>query len=122
MASSVRAILPSVLQNLRVPVIAAPLFIISVPRLVIAQCTSGVIGSFPALNARTSVQLEEWLQEISEGLAAHDKLHPQRKSAPFAINQIVHKSNSRLESDLASAVKFRVPITISSLGARSDVN
>ena len=114
--------LPAVLQNLRIPVIAAPLFIISVPRLVIAQCTSGIVGSFPALNARTPAQLDEWLHEINEALSTHDRQHPHRKSAPYAINQIVHKSNSRLESDLAAAVKWRVPITISSLGARSDVN
>jgi nitronate monooxygenase len=117
-----RAPLPRALEGLRVPVIAAPLFIISVPRLVIAQCTSGVIGSFPALNARTPAQLDEWLHEITEALAAHDSAHPDRKAAPFAINQIVHKSNSRLESDLATAVKWRVPVTISSLGARTDVN
>lgn len=115
-------LLPAALRGLRVPVIAAPLFIISVPRLVIAQCTSGVVGSFPALNARTPGQLDEWLHEITEALAAHDKAHPGRKSAPFAINQIVHKTNSRLESDLAAAVKWRVPLTISSLGARADVN
>ena len=115
-------LLPAALRGLRVPVIAAPLFIISVPRLVIAQCTSGVVGSFPALNARTPGQLEEWLHEITEALAAHDKAFPDRKSAPFAINQIVHKTNSRLDSDLAAAVKWRVPLTISSLGARADVN
>lgn len=117
-----RSPLPKALQNLRIPVIAAPLFIISVPRLVIAQCTSGIVGSFPALNARTPAQLDEWLHEITEALKAHDESHPNQKAAPFAVNQIVHKSNSRLESDLATAVKWRVPITISSLGARKDVN
>ena len=119
---ALRAPLPAALRGLRVPVIAAPLFIISVPKLVIAQCTSGVVGSFPALNARTPAQLDEWLHEITEALAAHDKAHPERRAAPFAINQIVHKSNNRLESDLAAAVKWRAPITISSLGARADVN
>lgn len=118
----IRAPLPRALEGLRVPVIAAPLFIISVPRLVIAQCTSGIIGSFPALNARTPAQLDEWLHEITEALAAHDIANPDRKAAPFAINQIVHKTNSRLDSDLATAVKWRVPVTISSLGARTDVN
>jgi nitronate monooxygenase len=119
---ALRALLPAALRGLRVPVIAAPLFIISVPKLVIAQCTSGVVGSFPALNARTPAQLDEGLHEITEALAAHDKAHPERRAAPFAINQIVHKSNNRLESDLAAAVKWRAPITISSLGARADVN
>ena len=117
-----RAPLPHALRNLRVPVIGAPLFIISVPALVIAQCKAGVVGSFPALNARTPAQLDEWLHEITEALAAHDRAHPNRKAAPFAINQIVHKTNTRLELDLAAAVKWRAPITISSLGARADVN
>jgi nitronate monooxygenase len=103
-------------------VIGAPLFILSVPRLVIAQCTAGVVGSVPALNARPAAQLDDWLAEITEALAAHDRAHPERRAAPFALNQIVHKSNDRLDSDLAAAVKWRVPITISSLGARADVN
>lgn len=106
----------------RLPVIAAPMFIISVPRLVIAQCTAGVVGSVPALNARPAAQLDDWLAEITEALAAHDRAHPERPAAPFALNQIVHKTNTRLEADLALAVKHRVPITISSLGAREDVN
>jgi nitronate monooxygenase len=117
-----RAPLPRALRGLRVPVVGAPLFIISNPALVIAQCTAGVLGSFPALNARSPSQLDEWLHEITEALAAHNRAHPSRPAAPFAINQIVHKSNSRLESDLAAAVKWRVPVTISSLGARADVN
>ena len=117
-----RAPLPAALRGLRLPAVAAPLFIISHPALVIAQCTAGVVGSFPALNARTPTQLDEWLHEITEALAAHNRAHPERPAAPFAINQIVHKSNTRLESDLAAAVKWRVPITISSLGARTDVN
>jgi nitronate monooxygenase len=121
-ALAVRRALPHALRNLRVPVIAAPLFIISTPALVIAQCTAGVVGSFPALNARTPEQLDEWLAEITAALAAHNASHPLRPAAPFAVNQIVHKSNARLESDLAAAVKWRVPITISSLGARADVN
>ena len=104
------------------PVIAAPLFIISVPKLVIAQCTAGVVGSVPALNARPAAQLDDWLAEITEALAAHDRAHPTRPAAPFALNQIVHKSNTRLDADLAAAVKWKVPITISSLGARADVN
>jgi nitronate monooxygenase len=104
------------------PVIAAPLFIVSVPALVIAQCKAGVVGSIPALNARPAAQLDAWLAEITEALAAHDRAHPDARAAPFALNQIVHKSNDRLDADLAAAVKWKVPITISSLGAREDVN
>ena len=104
------------------PVIAAPMFIVSVPQLVIAQCTAGVVGSIPALNARPAAQLDDWLAEITEALAAHDRAHPDRLAAPFAVNQIVHKSNDRLDADLAVATRFKVPITISSLGARADVN
>ncbi len=107
--------------RLRLPVIASPLFIISVPDLVVAQCTSGVIGSMPSLNARPLEQLDEWLSEIRERLAAHDAAHPERPSAPFAINLIVHKSNDRLEEDLKLIVKHRVPLIINSLGARSEV-
>jgi len=114
--------LPKCLQNLALPVIGAPLFIISNPRLVIEQCKAGVIGSMPALNARPASQLDEWLAEITEALAAHDKAHPDRPAAPFAINQIVHKSNDRLDHDMAAAVKYKVPVIITSLGARTDVN
>ena len=108
--------------RLRLPVIGAPLFIISVPQLVIAQCTSGIIGSFPALNARPASQLDEWLAEITEALAAWDRDHPDRPAAPFAVNQIVHRSNDRLEADLAVCAKHRVPLVITSLGAREDLN
>ena len=107
--------------RLRLPVIASPLFIISVPDLVVAQCTAGVIGSMPSLNARPIEQLDEWLHEIRERLAAHDTANPHRLSAPFAINLIVHKSNDRLEEDLALVVKHRVPLIINSLGARAEV-
>ena len=114
--------LPAVLQQLKFPVIGSPLFIISNPKLVIAQCKAGVVGSMPALNARPAEQLEEWLIEITEALAAHNRAHPDRPAAPFAINQIVHKSNDRLEHDMAMCVKYKVPIIITSLGAREDVN
>ena len=115
--------LPAVLQRHRsLPVIAAPLFIISHPKLVIAQCTSGVIGSMPALNARPASQLDEWLAEITETLAAWDRDHPETPAAPYAINQIVHKSNDRLEHDMAVCAQYKVPIVITSLGARVDVN
>ena len=108
--------------RLAVPVVGAPLFIISNPDLVIAQCTSGIIGSFPALNARPPAALETWLQRITEALAAHDAAHPDRPAAPFAVNQIVHRSNDRLEHDLELCVKYEVPIVITSLGAREDLN
>jgi len=114
--------LPAVLRNLPLPIIGAPLFIISNPKLVIAQCTSGVVGAMPALNARPAEQLDEWLAEIAEALAAHDRAHPDRPAAPFAINQIVHKSNDRLEHDLAVCARYKVPIIITSLGARTDLN
>jgi nitronate monooxygenase len=114
--------LPPVLQRIRFPVIGSPLFIISNPKLVIAQCKAGVVGSMPALNARPASQLDEWLAEITEALAAHDKANPDNPAAPFAINQIVHKSNDRLEHDMALCAKYRVPIIITSLGAREDVN
>ena len=114
--------LPPVLQNLKFPVIGSPLFIISNPKLVIEQCKAGVIGAMPALNARPASQLDEWLAEITEALAAHDKAHPDHKAAPFAINQIVHKSNDRLEHDMQVCAKYKVPIVITSLGAREDVN
>jgi nitronate monooxygenase len=114
--------LPSVLAGLRLPVIGAPLFIISNPKLVIAQCIAGIVGSFPALNARPASQLDEWLHEITEALAAHDRVHPDRLSAPFAVNQIVHRSNDRFEADMAVCEKWKVPIVITSLGAREDLN
>ena len=115
--------LPNALRGkLRLPVIGAPLFIISHPALVIAQCKAGVVGSFPALNARPLSQLDEWLHEITETLAAHDRAHPESPAAPFAVNQIVHKSNVRLEQDMELAVKWKAPIVITSLGAREDVN
>ncbi len=114
--------LPPVLQRAPLPVIGAPLFIISNPKLVVAQCTAGVIGSMPSLNARPASQLDEWLAEITETLAAWDREHPDRPAAPFAINQIVHKSNDRLEHDLQVCAKYKVPIVITSLGARTDVN
>jgi nitronate monooxygenase len=110
------------LANLPFPVIASPLFIISNPKLVIEQCKAGVVGSMPALNARPAEQLEEWLIEITETLAAYNKANPDKPAAPFAINQIVHKSNDRLEHDMAMCVKYKVPIIITSLGAREDIN
>ena len=114
--------LPSSLRSLRLPVIGAPLFIISWPKLVIEQCKAGVVGSMPALNARPASQLDEWLAEITEALAAHDRAHPERPAAPFAVNQIVHKSNPRLETDMEMCVKYKVPVIITSLGARPEIN
>ncbi len=114
--------LPPVLRNLPLPIIGAPLFIISNPALVIAQCKAGVVGAMPALNARPAEQLDAWLAEITETLAAHDREHPDRPAAPFAVNQIVHKSNDRLEHDMQMCAKYKVPIVITSLGARTDVN
>lgn len=114
--------LPSLFDRLTIPVIGSPLFIISGPDLVIAQCKAGIVGSFPALNARPQAQLDEWLHRITEELAAHDRAHPERPSAPFAVNQIVHRSNDRLEADLATCAKWKVPIVITSLGAREDLN
>ena len=115
--------LPDVLKkNLRLPVVGSPLFIISHPPLVLAQCKAGIVGSFPALNARPEAQLDEWLAQITEDLAAHDKANPGRPAAPFAVNQIVHKSNGRLEHDLAMCVKYKVPVVITSLGAVPEVN
>ncbi|MDS9471146.1 nitronate monooxygenase family protein [Sporosarcina pasteurii] len=113
--------IPSSLQNLRIPVIAAPMFIISNPKLVIEQCKAGIIGSMPALNARPAAQLDEWLAEITEELAAYNAKNPDRPAAPFAINQIVHRSNERLEQDMELCVKYKVPIIISSLGAREEI-
>ncbi|WP_449621060.1 NAD(P)H-dependent flavin oxidoreductase [Robertmurraya sp. Marseille-Q9965] len=114
--------IPSVLENLRIPVIGSPLFIISNPKLVIAQCKAGIVGSMPALNARPVSQLDEWLAEITEALAEHNATNPDRPAAPFAINQIVHKSNDRLEQDMELCVKYKVPVIITSLGAREEVN
>jgi nitronate monooxygenase len=114
--------LPPVLQNLALPVIASPMFIVSTPKLVIEQCKAGIVGSMPALNARPASQLDEWLHEIEETLAAYNRAHPDRPAAPYAINQIVHKSNDRLEHDMEAVVKRKVPIIITSLGARTDVN
>jgi nitronate monooxygenase len=116
--------LPAVLspRRLALPVIGAPLFIISQPDLVIAQCTAGVIGAFPSLNARPSGMLDTWLSRIERELAAHDAAHPERSAAPFAVNLIVHKSNDRLAEDLDVVVRHRVPVVITSLGARPDIN
>ncbi|ATU92813.1 NAD(P)H-dependent flavin oxidoreductase [Phyllobacterium zundukense] len=115
--------LPEILKSkLRIPVVGAPLFIVSHPPLVLAQCKAGIVGSFPALNARPEAQLDEWLAEITEGLRNHDEKNPDRPAAPFAVNQIVHRSNKRLEHDLAMCVKYKVPIVISSLGAVPEVN
>ena len=116
------SVLPPVLRHLPLPIIGAPLFIISNPKLVIAQCQAGVVGSMPALNARPASQLDEWLAEITETLAAWDRDHPQHKAAPYAINQIVHKTNDRLEHDMQVCAKYKVPIVITSLGARVDIN
>jgi nitronate monooxygenase len=114
--------LPPVLSRLRIPVIGAPMFIVSNPALVIAQCTAGIVGSFPALNARPAALLDEWLHEIGEALAAWDRDHPDRPAAPFAVNQIVHRSNDRFERDMAVCAKWKVPIVITSLGARIELN
>ncbi|PHP65504.1 nitronate monooxygenase [Zhengella mangrovi] len=115
--------LPDILKkNLRIPVVGSPLFIISHPPLVLAQCKAGIVGSFPALNARPEAQLDEWLAQITEELAAHDKANPDRPAAPFAVNQIVHKTNTRLQHDLEMCVKYKVPVVITSLGAVPEVN
>jgi nitronate monooxygenase len=112
----------SIATRLRLPVIGAPLFIVSNPDLVIAQCISGVVGSFPALNARPAPVLEDWLIRITETLAAYDEAHPEAPSAPFAVNQIVHKTNDRLMHDMQLCAKYKVPLIITSLGARQDIN
>ncbi|MBK7163308.1 MAG: nitronate monooxygenase [Sphingomonadales bacterium] len=114
--------LPAIFDNLRLPVIGSPLFIVSGPELVIAQCKAGVVGSFPALNARPASQLDEWLHQITEELAAHNRDNPDRPAAPYAVNQIVHRSNNRLEEDISICAKWQVPVTITSLGAREDLN
>jgi nitronate monooxygenase len=107
---------------LRIPVVAAPMFIVSNPKLVIAQCTAGIVGSFPSLNARPAEQLDEWLHEITEALSAWDREHPEKPAAPFAVNQIVHRSNDRFEHDMEVCAKWKVPIVITSLGARVELN
>ncbi|MEM6761381.1 MAG: nitronate monooxygenase family protein [Pseudomonadota bacterium] len=118
--------MPPILSNLRIPAVAAPLFLVSVPKLVIAQCKAGIIGSFPALNAREEAgepnRLEAWLTEITEALDRHNQAHPDRPAAPFAVNQIVHRTNARLERDVEICVRWKVPIWITSLGARVEVN
>jgi nitronate monooxygenase len=114
--------LPPIFDNLRLPLIGSPLFLVSGPELVIAQCKAGVVGSFPSLNARPISQLDEWLHQITEELAAHNRDNPDRPAAPYAVNQIVHKSNNRLEEDIAMCAKWQVPITITSLGAREELN
>ena len=114
--------LPAIFDNLRLPVIGSPLFIVSGPELVIAQCKAGVVGSFPALNARPASKLDEWLHQITEELAAHNRDNPDRPAAPYAVNQIVHRSNNRLDEDVAICAKWQVPVTITSLGAREDLN
>ena len=116
------ALPPILTQNLRLPVVASPLFIISHPALTLAQCKAGVVGAFPALNARPASQLDEWLDMITEDLAAHNAANPDQPAAPFAVNQIVHMSNKRLEHDLGLCVKYKVPVVISSLGAVPEVN
>ena len=114
--------LPPLFDRLRLPIIGSPLFIISGPDLVIAQCKAGIVGSFPALNARPQAQLDEWLHRITEELADWNRHNPDRPAAPFAVNQIVHRSNDRLEADLHTCAKWQVPIVITSLGAREDLN
>ncbi len=114
--------LPAQLHGLPLPVIGAPLFIVSCPALVIAQCTAGIVGGFPALNARPAARLDEWLHEITEALAAWDRAHPEQPAAAFAVNQIVHRSNDRFEADMGVCAKWKVPIVITSLGAREELN
>ena len=114
--------LPAIFDNLRLPLIGSPLFLVSGPELVIAQCKAGVVGSFPSLNARPISQLDEWLHQITEELAAHNRDNPDRPAAPYAVNQIVHKSNNRLEEDIAMCGKWQVPLVITSLGAREELN
>lgn len=113
---------PPIFNKMRLPVIASPLFIISGPELVIAQCKAGIVGSFPALNARPGPVLHEWLDKITNELGEHNAKHPDRPAAPFAVNQIVHKTNNRLDHDMEACVKYKVPLVITSLGARQDVN
>jgi nitronate monooxygenase len=114
--------LPALFSRLRLPVIASPMFIVSGPELVIAQCKAGIVGSFPALNARPASEFDVWLERITRELAEHDRAHPESPSAPFAVNMIVHRTNDRLEHDMAICAKWKVPLVITSLGAREDVN
>ncbi|MEO1599184.1 MAG: nitronate monooxygenase family protein [Pseudomonadota bacterium] len=114
--------LPDILKGLRLPVVGAPLFIVSNPDLVVAQCKAGIVGSFPALNARPAEQVEEWMKEITEELDRHNQANPDNPAAPYAVNQIVHRSNGRLERDLEICHRWKVPIWITSLGARVEVN
>lgn len=114
--------LPAIFDNLRLPLIGSPLFIVSGPELVIAQCKAGIVGSFPALNARPQTLLDEWMHQITEELAAWNRDNPDKPAAPFAVNQIVHKSNDRLDQDMATCAKWKVPIVITSLGAIEDLN
>ncbi|TMM49788.1 NAD(P)H-dependent flavin oxidoreductase [Qipengyuania marisflavi] len=113
--------LPAPFDKLRIPVIGSPLFIVSGPELVIAQCKAGIVGSFPALNARPQSELDEWLHRITEELAEHNRAHPERPAAPYAVNQIVHRSNDRLEADMQTCAKWQVPLVITSLGAREEI-
>ena len=113
--------LPAPFDKLRIPVIGSPLFIVSGPELVIAQCKAGIVGSFPALNARPQSQLDEWLHQITEELSTHNRDNPDRPAAPFAVNQIVHRSNDRIEADMATCAKWQVPLVITSLGAREEI-
>ena len=113
--------LPAPFDRLRLPLIGSPLFIVSGPELVIAQCKAGIIGSFPALNARPQAQLDEWLHQITEELAAHNRANPDRPAAPFAVNQIIHKTNDRVDADMATCEKWQVPMIITSLGAREEI-
>ena len=113
--------LPAPFDKLRIPVIGSPLFIVSGPELVIAQCKAGIVGSFPALNARPQSELDEWLHRITEELSAHNRENPDRPAAPFAVNQIVHRSNDRIEADMATCAKWQVPLVITSLGAREEI-
>ncbi|MDG6079645.1 nitronate monooxygenase [Erythrobacter litoralis] len=113
--------LPAPFDKLRLPVIGSPLFIVSGPELVIAQCKAGIVGSFPALNARPQSELDEWLHRITEELAQHNRDNPERPAAPFAVNQIVHRSNDRIEADMATCAKWQVPLVITSLGAREEI-
>ena len=116
------ALPPILSERLRLPIVAAPLFIISTPDLVIAQCKAGIVGSFPALNARPAEELDRWLERITTELAEYDAANPDNLSAPFAVNQIVHGSNDRLQHDVEMCVKWKVPIVITSLGAKEFVN
>ena len=113
--------LPAPFDKLRIPVIGSPLFIVSGPELVIAQCKAGIVGAFPALNARPQSELDEWLHRITEELASHNRDNPERPAAPFAVNQIVHRSNDRIEADMATCAKWQVPLVITSLGAREEI-